>query len=152
MGFTNFDLRMFNHARMEAEKGENQRFNVGCVLTYKGHVIGRGHNSNKSHPVQKKYNRKYRDFNNTNGMCINDTLHAEIDAINSVSYTTGIKVDWKQVKVFVYRICNGKPLGYGCAKPCPACMNAIKELGIRKVYYTDDDGYSYLEIDSDCRM
>lgn len=147
MSFTNFDMRMFDKARLEAEKVYNQRAKVGCVIAYKGHIIGRGHNSSKSHPLQKQYNRRYRNFNNANGSFVNDTIHAEVDAINSISYTTGIKVDWSKAKVFVYRICNGKRLGYGCAKPCPACMNAIKDLGIKKIYYTDDEGYSYLELD-----
>ena len=146
MKFTNFELRMFQAARAEAEKSTFDRFNLGCVITYKGHIIGRGFNSNKSHPLQKKYNRRYRNFNITNGQCINHAVHAEIAAINSIPYTTGIQVDWSKVKVFVYRICNGKEFGYGNAKPCPACTHAIRDLGIKQIFFTDDDGYSYLEL------
>lgn len=145
MKFSKFDERMFHAAHIEAEKSEYKRFHVGCVITYKHTIIGRGHNSNKSHPMQKEYNQ-YRNFNNTDGNYIFHAVHAEILAINSISYTTGIEVDWSKVHVYVYRICRGKPLGYGNAKPCPACMNAIKDLGIKKVYYTDDDGYSYLKL------
>lgn len=29
------------------------------------------------------------------------------------------------------------------ARPCPACMSAIKELGIKNIYYTTDNGYAY---------
>lgn len=148
MGFTNFDKRMFKQARIEAEHSTYDRIKVGCVIAYKHSVIGTGNNGNKSHPMQKEYNRKFRDFDVESGQYIHDAIHAEIAAINSIQYTIGISVDWSKVKVFVYRICNGKEFGYGNAKPCPACMNAIKELGIRKVYYTDDDGYSYLEIEN----
>ena len=137
---------MFNAAHVEAEKSDFKQFNIGCVITYKGHIIGRGHNQNKSHPMQKKYNRKYRKFHNTN-KAINDCLHAEIDAINSISYTTGIEVDWSKVKVFVYRISIGKRLGYGCAKPCKACTHALKDLGVRNIYYTDDMGFNYLYLE-----
>lgn len=147
VGFTNFDLRMFNHARMEAKKGENQRFNVGCVVAYKGHIIGRGHNSNKSHPMQKKYNRKYRSFNNNNGAFINDTIHAEVSALMNIPYVIGKDVDFSKCKIYVYRICNGKPLGYGNARPCQACLHMIKDVGIRHVFYTDDMGLSYLRLD-----
>lgn len=146
MSFTNFELRMFEVARMEAGKSNYKRFHVGCVITYKHTIIGRGCNSNKSHPMQRKYNSKYRKFNCTDGKYVNHAIHAEMDALTSIPYTTGIKVDWSKVKVFVYRICNGKELGYGNARPCPACMNAIRELGIKNVYFTDDDGYSYLEL------
>ncbi len=33
--------------------------------------------------------------------------------------------------------------GLGMARPCPACMAAIKELGIKNIYYTTDNGYAY---------
>jgi len=144
--FTNFDKRMFQAACAEAEKSDYERFHIGCIITYKNKIIGAGHNSNKSHPMQRKYNRRYRKFNCTEGQYIHDSVHAEIAAINSISYATGIQVDWSRVKVFVYRICNGKEFGYGNAKPCPACTQAIRDLGIKSVYFTDDDGYAYLEL------
>lgn len=146
MKFSKFDERMFHAAHVEAEKSEYKRFHVGCVITYKHSIIGRGRNSNKSHPVQKEYNRQYRDFNNTDGNYVHDAIHAEICALKSVPYTTCIEVDWSKVRVYVYRICTGKKFGYGNSKPCPACLNAIREMGIKKIYYTDDDGYSYLEL------
>ena len=137
---------MFEQAKLEAERSDYKRFHIGCVITYKHTIIGRGHNSNKSHPMQKEYNRQFRKFNCVHGAYIHDSIHAEIAAINSIPYTTGIQVDWSKVKVFVYRICNGKELGYGNAKPCPACTNAIRDLGIKDVFYTNDDGLSYLEL------
>lgn len=147
MNFSKFDIRMFNEARMEAESSEFKRFHTGSVIVYKKHIIGRGKNDDKSHPMQKEYNRKYRTFNNVGGNYINDSIHAEIAAISSIPYTVGIDIDWSKVKVYVYRISRGTKLGYGLAKPCPACMNALKDLGIRHIYYTDSDGYSYLQLD-----
>lgn len=148
MKFKNFDLRMFEKAHIEAERSEYDRFRVGCVIAYKKHIIGSGRNGNKSNPMQKEYNRKYRHFNNTNGEYIHDAVHAEIAAIQSIPYTVGIEVDWSKVYIYVYRICPGKSNGYGNAKPCAACMAAIRELGIKNVYYTDDDGFSYLRLDN----
>lgn len=141
-----FDRRMFKEAREEARKSDYKRFHVGAVLVYGHTIIGRGHNSIKSHPVQKEYNKRYRIFNSTEGKFILDSIHAEIAAIQSVPYVTGIEVDWSKVRIYVYRICKGKSLGYGSAKPCPACMNAIKDIGIKKVYFTDDDGLGYIEL------
>lgn len=146
MTISNFDKRMFHYAYLEATKSDYKRFNIGCVIAYKHSIIGRGHNSNKSHPSQKKYNRKYRTFNYMGGTYIHDSLHAEIAAIHSIPYTVGINVDWSQVKLYVYRICHGKRLGYGCAKPCPACTAAIKDLGVKHIYFTDDEGLSYMEL------
>lgn len=146
MKFSNFDLKMFETAKKEARKSDYNRFHVGCVITYKKRIIGRGHNSNKSNPLQKEYNRRYRNFNNTDGQYIHDAIHAEVSAITSIPYTIGINIDFSKVKLYVYRICPGKPNGYGNSRPCPACMNAIRDMGIRQVYFTDDDGYSYLEL------
>lgn len=148
MKFTKFDIRMFDKAREEAELSDYGRIHVGCVITYKGHIIGRGHNSTKTHPRQKRYNRRYRKFNNTQGEVILDSVHAEVSAANSVSYTTGIQIDWSKTKIFVFRIASGKKNGYGCAKPCPACTAMISDLGIKDIYYTDDDGYAYLRLDN----
>lgn len=146
MKFSNFDKRMFEKARAEAERSEYDRFRVGCVIAYKKHIIGAGRNGNKSNPMQKEYNRKYRNFNNIDGGYIHDAIHAEISAIQSIPYTVGIEVDWSKVSVYVYRICPGKPNGYGLARPCCACMNAIKDLGIKHIYYTDNAGFGYLEL------
>lgn len=149
MKFSNFEKRMFNEAYKEAKKSNYKQSRVwcrvGCVITYKHTIIGKGHNSNKTHPMQKEYNR-YRNLPCTDGQIVVDLIHAEIAAINSIPYTTGIEVDWSKVKIFTYRICPGKPLKYGNAKPCDGCMHAIKDLGIKKIYYTDDDGYNYLQL------
>lgn len=145
MKFSKFDMRMFNEAHKEAMKSTYKRRSqhVGAVITYKGHIIGRGCNSNKTHPLQKEFNR-YRDYNNAD-VYSPDKLHAEISAICSISYTVGINVRWDKANIYIYRPMNDTKMA--CAKPCPACMNAIKSLGIRHIYYTDSNGYSYLQLD-----
>lgn len=147
MEFTNFDLKMFEAARIEAEKSDYKPFKLGCVITYKGHIIGRGKNGYKSHPLQKKYNRRYRHFNCERGEFVHDSIHAEIAAISSIPYTVGRDVDWNKVNVYVYRICHGKQLGYGNAKPCPACLGIIRDLGIKNIYHTSDFGLAYLKLE-----
>lgn len=111
---------------------------IGCVLVYKNHILGEGYNQLKTHPKQKIYNQKYRkwtndpDFSKTCG----HTIHAEIDALTSVPYPIGIKVDWKKVDVFVYRVGPGLDNYSGLALPCPACANSLLDIGIHNVYYT----------------
>lgn len=139
-------MRMFEQARLEAEKSDFKPFKLGCVIAYKGHIIGRGKNSVKTSPLQKKYNRKYRHFNCERGEFINDSIHAEIAAISDVKYTVGRDVDWSRASIYVYRISNGRRLGFGCAKPCPACLAAIRDIGIKKIFFTDNEGYGYLEL------
>ena len=81
--------------------------------------------------MQKKYN-KYRK--KSDGLL--PKLHAEISCINSIRH---LDINFSKVKIYIYRIRKDQP--YGLARPCPSCMAAIKDLGIRDIYYTSNDGY-----------
>lgn len=56
-----------------------------------------------------------------------------------------MNINFSKVKLYIYRIRKSQP--FGIARPCPSCMAAIKDLGIRDIYYTTDDGYSYERIE-----
>ena len=143
-GITNFDEKMFAAARKEAEKSDFESFHMGCVIVYKKHIIGSASNSDKTHPMQAQYN-KYRKFNKTkNG--IKHSIHAEIAAITSVPYIIGREVEWSKVSIYIYRICPGKPGQYGLARPCVGCMQALRDLGIRHIYYTGEGSYIYEQL------
>lgn len=142
MKFKKSDVRFFEDAKKEAERSDFPRFHVGCVITYKGHVISAAHNTEKSDPLQKEYNR-YRQFNYSTEGTVRHSLHAEIKALKSVPYTVRQQVDWKDVSVYTYRICPGLPKKMGMARPCAACRTCIKDLGIKNIYYTTDMGYAY---------
>lgn len=134
---------MFHAAKKESIKSDYNKFNLGCVITYKGHIIGRGHNSKKTHPLQKEYNR-FREFNNSNNYSP-DSLHAELAAICSISYPVGINVKWDKVHVYIYR--ERKDGRTGCSYPCKACMNYMRSLGIQHVFFTEDyNSYGYIKL------
>lgn len=145
MGLKRSDYRYFEEARRVAATSDFPRFHVGCVVVYKGHVIGSAANTSKSAPVQKRYN-KYRKFNYASKGVVRHSLHAEIAALKSIQYTVRESVDWKRVKVYTYRICPGNTYGIGLSRCCPACMTYIRELGIRDIYYTTEDGYAHEEL------
>jgi len=139
MTISKFDKQMFAAARKQAVQSDYEDFHIGCVIVYKKHIIGTGFNSDKTHPMQAHYN-KYRKFDKTkNG--IKHSIHAEIAAINDIPYVVGKKVEWSKVKIYIYRKCIDKP--YGLARPCAGCMQAIKDLGIKHIYYTGEEGYVY---------
>ena len=50
-------------------------------------------------------------------------------------------IDFGKVKLYVYRIRKDQP--YGLSRPCPSCMAAIRDIGIKDIYYTTDNGYAY---------
>jgi tRNA(Arg) A34 adenosine deaminase TadA len=91
-----------------------------------------------------EYNKRYRHF--TPGPS-RHTLHAELAALLTVPTAMLDRINWKDVSVYVYRICPGHKSGMGLARPCPSCMHQIKELGIHHIYYTTDDGYAYERLD-----
>lgn len=140
--FSNFDLRMFDKAKKIAKTSTYKPHKLGCVITYKHHIISYAANSSKTHPQQKKYNRKYRTFNKSIKP-IMDSGHAEMLALSNISYPIGQQIDWSKVKVYVYRISKGKKSGHGLARPCEACLNALRNAGVRHFYYTGDESYIY---------
>ena len=133
----NIDYKYFNKARQVASISDYKKQHIGCVAVYQGQVIGLGCNTNKTHPIQKFYN-KYR--NPSDSML--PKLHAEISCINQIK---NLDVNFSKVKLYIYRIRNDQP--FGLAHPCPSCMAAIKDLGIRYVYYTTNDGYAYEKLE-----
>lgn len=137
-----FDYKIFDLARQIAETSDFDIFHVGCVIVYKKHVIASAANTNKTNPTQKKYNRKYRNFKKGKGAIL-DKGHAEIRALNKIPYPLRQTINWKDVKIYTYRICKGKDLGQGISRPCPACRAAIKDYGIQNIYYTTDEGYCH---------
>lgn len=131
------DCKYFDKARQAADISDFARVHVGCVAVYQGNIIGIGCNTNKTHPVQKYYN-KYRISRFDNYL---PKLHAEINCINSIRH---LDVQFAKVKLYVYRKRGDQP--HGMARPCPSCMAAIMDLGIRDVYYTTNDGFAYEKI------
>ena len=127
------DYRYFDKARQIANISDYNKIHIGCVAVYQGQVIGLGCNTNKTHPAQKFYNR-YREPSDT----MLPKLHAEISCINQIKH---LDINFSKVKLYIYRIRKDQP--FGLSRPCPSCMAAIKDLGIRDVYYTTNDGYSY---------
>lgn len=149
MTLTSFDKKMFDKARLVAEKSTYKYHNIGCVIVYHRRIIATAANSTKSHPMQKHYNRLYRKFHITEKP-IHDGAHAEILALSHIKKTVtdllDKKDDWGAVKIYTYRICPGHSSGMGLARPCPACYAALIDKGIKHIYYTGDNKFVYEEI------
>lgn len=131
------DKRFFNIAREIAKQSDclNKR-RVGCIAVYKNSIISSACNTEKTHPLQKSYNQ-YRHFEVGNDYTL-PKLHAEIHCLSSILNSD---IRWDKVVLYIYRVCKDRE--HGLARPCSACMNLIKDLGIRHIYYTTDDGYAY---------
>ena len=50
-------------------------------------------------------------------------------------------IKWDKVVIFVYReMLDGS---IGMARPCESCMAYIKDMGIKNIYYTTNDGFAH---------
>ena len=67
-------------------------------------------------------------------------------SIFNIPYPLQQTINWRDVSVYIYRVCKGKRLGHGLARSCAGCMAAIQDKGIKKIYYTTDDGFAMEEL------
>lgn len=111
------------------------KIHIGCVAVYKNQVLAVGYNTNKTHPLQKKFN-KYRHmyYGNVEPM---PKLHAEMSCLVQIK---DMNIDFSKVELYIYRENrNGK---LAISRPCGACMRMIDSLGIKKIHYTTDNGFA----------
>ena len=129
---THKEQRFFNIAKEMSQLSNLSRARVGAVVTSGKRILSASCNSTKTRPLQFYYN-KYRNFEDYKNS--NSCEHAEISALSPL---IGKEIEWDKVSIYTYReLKNGKR---GCSKPCEACSKLIKELGIKTVYYIDEDG------------
>lgn len=129
------DYRYLDKARQAAMVSDFEKTHVGCVAVYKDNIIGIGCNLEKTHPMQKYYNR-YRMHSQKS--YYSPKIHAEINCLNSIRH---LDINFSKVKLYIYR--TRKDQEFGMSRPCPSCMAAIKDMGIKHIYYTTNDGFVY---------
>ncbi len=107
------------------------RAKIGAAIVIDGQVVSVGTNIRKSHPLQQKYDR----FRSEKPEDIPHYLHAEMAAIVRAK-----DLDLANAEIYIFRRNLNDKLGM--CRPCPACMKAIKDFGIKVVAYTTDSGYA----------
>lgn len=121
--------KFFLEAKKESLKSDYEKHKIGAVAVYKGKVIARGHNSSKSHPIQKKYNLKAKNIKKSN------FLHAEMDLVRKLRK---MPISYKKVEIYVFR--QNSEGQFFIVKPCISCELALRNLGIKSVFYTINNG------------
>lgn len=122
----------FRAAKAVAELSDYPRHKLGCCVV-KGHrIISSGCNSkSKCHPIQAKLDtEKY-------GVECAGKCHAEIAALLPLIRD---KVDLSNASLYVYR--QHKDGTLAMAKPCSSCQKMIRQMKIRKCFYTIENGYA----------
>ena len=131
------DSHLFRIARevsLEASYCGSAR--IGCIAVYRGTILAKGCNSDKTHTIQAKFN-VYR-FKNSGNRYLPEKLHAETKVLQAIKY---LDIDFSRVHLYIYR--EWKDGTIAMSRPCDACFAAIQELGIKHIHYTTDRGYAY---------
>ena len=108
---------------------------IGAVCVYKGSIVASACNSNKTSPLQAKYN-VYRYSGNS-------TLpkaHAETILLQRLRWRFGDSIQWNKVHIYLYREYADGTLAP--SRPCPSCMAMLREYGVKKISYTTEEGYA----------
>lgn len=136
--FTARDHKLFDVAKSVARTSRHPKAHVGAVLVSGKDVVSVGVNGKKSHPLQQKFNNiRFKDDSAAQHL-----MHAEIEAlVKGRAHHREIE----DAAIYVYRVM--KDGSIGMARPCVGCMAALKEYGIREVFYTTDQGLAYERVD-----
>ena len=131
MKLTKSHRAYFKAARAISELSDFPKVKIGCCAVYKHKIISSGCNSTKTNPIQKRLNA-YRFDADTPA-----TIHAELSCL--LQLINRRDIDFSDVSLYIYReYKNGR---LALSKPCPSCMALIRELGIRRIYYSGNDSY-----------
>ena len=130
---TKTNLAYFKAAKAVSDMSDHPQYKVGAVVVMNHRIISSGHNSDsKTHPLQKKYNR-YRFTDEGD-----HKQHAELAALLPLIRE---RTNLSNAVIFTYR--EHKNGDIAMSRPCKSCLQLIKDLGIKRIYYTTEDGYAY---------
>lgn len=129
------DSHLFKIAREVSKCADyNGNAKLGCVAVYKGAVLAKGFNSDKTHTVQEIYNRER--YKNCGNRYLPSRVHAEISVLSKIKY---LDIDFSRLHIYIFReLKNGQ---LAMARPCQSCFSALKAMGVKHIHYTTEMGY-----------
>lgn len=113
-----------------------KKIKMVSFLLYKGKIVSFGTNSEKTSVKQNYYRKKAigEDYEY-------DKRHSEVDCLNKITANVNLK---KCELVVISKKNDGS---FRLAKPCPICQRAIKDYGIKKVWFTTyENGFKRIEL------
>ena len=117
------DCHLFQLARecsLKSDYTGGGRAHIGALVVYRGTVLAKGWNTDKTHTAQSRYNvYRYKDCGNN---YLPSKSHAEINVINRIKY---LDIDFSKVKLVVYREFRDGRLA-NC-RPCPVVWQRSKK-------------------------
>lgn len=121
-------LRLYDNIYIEEQY---HRLKVVAYLVYKNKIVNFGVNSEKTSPMQH-YFRMQTHLSSISDFC--DKEHAEINCLRSAAIR---KIDFSKAELVI--VSKRKSGHFRLARPCCTCMKAIKQFGIKRVWYTTNE-------------
>lgn len=110
-------MKFFDLCKELKKHSNHKQHKMSSVIVRKNRVIGTGFNQLKTHSLSK------HPFK---------SLHAEVHAV----LKTTNKEDLEGAEIYIYRENRyGLP---ALAKPCPYCLALLKEVGIKRMHYSNN--------------
>lgn len=133
---TKANRSFFNAAKSVSELSDHKH-KLGCVVVLGHRIVSSGKNSKtKCHKMQALMDKEMFGCESLG------PVHAEVDALRPLIKK---RVDLSRATIYVYRKHkDGTP---ALARPCQRCMRLIKECGIKRIYYTTENGYALENIE-----
>lgn len=117
-------MRLYeNLVEKELQNITDQRWKIIAILVNKKPISVASNDLTKTHPIVSKYNELRRSH--AEMRCINKAPISKLK--NSVLYVFRWSTAWEEWQL---------------AKPCDMCMDLIVSAGIKKVIYSDYDGFN----------
>ena len=121
---TNRTQRFLGLAKNMAWQSTYGKLKHGAVLVKGGSVINTCYNKDKF----CSFGAKFRDSNRSHA-----TIHAELGCILGISRNVTTGAD-----IYVCRV--NRKGEFRNSKPCAMCHEALKHVGVKRVYYTGEEG------------
>ena len=129
---TKKQLSYFNASIAMSEQSDYPKHKLGCVAVEKHRIISSGCNStSKCALIQKQIDTKR--FGGEHRGCV----HAETDTLLPLIKANR---DLSNCDLFVARKHKNGTLAM--ARPCAGCMSLLNACGIKRVFYTTENGYA----------
>jgi deoxycytidylate deaminase len=117
-------MRFFDLAKKMARKSDHPQHKIGGAVTRGSKVVSLGFNKCKTHP---RSNHIFR------------ATHCELDCI------LGLKEEeLNGASIYLYR--ENKSGTIAMSRPCRWCYELLRNVGIKKIYYTDYGSFKEEEI------
>ena len=124
----------FRAADAVSALSNHKQTHLGCILVDKHRIISSGYNSStRCSPLQKQIDvARFGDPDKHKG-----PVHAETACLLPL-----IRQGYDMTRSDLYIIRRHKNGSLALSRPCPGCMSLLRANGVRRVFFSVEDGYS----------